>query len=130
MKKFFCILASIMFFLGGTPSMAGDYFDVEAISNIIVGKLWRGADVPTGEISELFSLVGHKSITKEFSTRDSKLIIDEWQKSMTDFLTCCHETNSGKFTAIKGLAEKAESVRADWSPSVIETSLSIILDKY
>jgi len=138
MSKYFLNLVFYLFLILNKESFAGNDFDIEAVSDSIVGELWRKAEVPQEDIKELFTLIKEDpSKENEGSSIDKEELsnfIGGWRDSIIYILeqrersTILNQTKQHLY--IEDFVNKVRSLEKQFSPQVIKESLEIILSKY
>ncbi|MGZ6523261.1 MAG: hypothetical protein ACXVDT_15605 [Bacteroidia bacterium] len=135
MNKYFLISIVHIFLILSNQSFASQ-FDIDGVSDSIVGKLWRKVDVPGETIKKLFELVDESEKTKEMLSIDIDItdlneFINYWKeliiyKSEQEE----HSISQNEYKNIDDFIGKVHNLEDQFSPQAIGGSLYIIVDKY
>jgi len=130
MKKYIMIS---LFFLGSFQVSGTDSYEIDTISDTLIGKLWKGQEVSEEDVKTLFSTVAELTSAHRVHAQESHAkkeeIIKEWENEMLDYLKACHVNDPKKIGAIKDFSNKANQ-ESHFSDRVINDSLRLILNAY
>jgi hypothetical protein len=130
MKKYTIIMMTSFFFSGIFQVLGADSYEVNDISEVLIGKLWKGYEVSEQDIETLFSTVEHITPTTHVKNyNDKEKIIKEWENEMLEYLNACHVNDPKRIEAIKDFSRKINK-ESNFSDHVINNSLRLILDAY
>ena len=134
MNKYFLILVFHIFLFLSKETFAGNYFDIEAVSDSIVGKLWKEAEVPTENIKELFNLYEEDDQKKSQVQHPDKVKLDqfinEWEAAIIYASEQEKPSENLNYGYIKDFVKKIHSLESQFSYQTIKKSLTNILGKY
>ena len=133
MSKYFLTLVFYIFLILNKESFAVNYFDIEAVSDSIVGKLWREIDVPKKDIEELCTL--YEEDTKENQVQhvdkaNLDKFIDDCKDAMIYTLDWRASSKISNHKNIEDFIKKVRELEDQFSHQAIEKSLDNIFGKY
>lgn len=122
-----------------TDELKIDTFKLDVCSDHIVGRLWRGEDVPDTEIDEMLSSFSSSSENSDASISEedeegsdslhrkrTKSKVDDFEELMEEI---AHDRQK-EAANIHSFMEKMRSQEARKGPLVIEQALNVIIEKY
>lgn len=127
MKNFLTNFIFSIFICSSFQIFGMDYFDVENTADSMVGKLWRGTEIPEKDIHGFLKLVDQLPHKNE-SNKPINELVSNWQQVMIDLLKSCHNSSAKKVEAVKKFASVVQ--KENFSSATIDDALSLILEKY